>query len=302
MIKSHHLLPASIHLQLLMTTLLFTLPPSETALDWFQRSTKRRRKRPPTNPAEAATRFLQGTSGISYVDAVWKQQDEENWMERKLRNCILLLEGNAGKTWTLRSLAARFVVTTRPSRFKGNPGALPYVVVLDSLFDWVGSTHTSLISNVVRSTLMRQQTEPLEEDVLLEALNRIHIASADDALDWVAILEVLRYQFLKNEDTPILLIWDGFLEEPGSSSTVSNETVRQLARLLEDCSHVTLVLAMNASSNQWMSALTSSNDIPVRRISLERRNGKDCLATVPAHGHLPSQSFPFSLSLSGILC
>jgi hypothetical protein len=114
------------------------------------------------------------------------------------------LEGSVGKTWTLLSLAARFVVATRKTRFASNdasreeatpsspppssPQSQPYVILLDSKFDMT----IPKLAYIVRSTLLREPgiTEHTLEMEIEGCLSRIHLATVDEMMDaWVPILE-----------------------------------------------------------------------------------------------------------------
>jgi len=196
-----------------------TMVQSETALDWWQRASLHRRRRrrrhhpppvvPATDPTSAARNLWQGTSGIAYMDAAWRPTA---WSSCDLPPPVVVLEGNVGKTWTLRSLAARFVVATRPSRFAvGEPTGnttttttLPQVLILDSNHDFAPA-QTPALAKVVRSTLLRQPSSLSSssssatagsdlESEWQECLERIHIVSPGTTTeeDWMATLEVLR--------------------------------------------------------------------------------------------------------------
>ena len=125
---------------------------TETALDWFdrcQRSSKRKRRRRngstagsswhddetsetsgihgAADPTTAAWRLLRfGKSGIAPIDAAWKRSRDgrlepgRNQARPMFLPPVTVLEGpkDVGKTWMLLTLAARFVVATRASRFK----------------------------------------------------------------------------------------------------------------------------------------------------------------------------------------
>ena len=117
---------------------------SETALDWFDRCQKhgvRKRRRSATgssrnnenessettdvhassNPSMAAWRFLRfGQSGIAPIDAAWKRSNDGRSESSSFLPPVTVLEGpkDVGKTWMLLTLAARFVVATRASRFQ----------------------------------------------------------------------------------------------------------------------------------------------------------------------------------------
>ena len=293
---------------------------TETALDWFQRSSRHVSKKP-KDPSSAALHFVRGNSGIAPIDAAWKNTSGGN----------ILLTGTVGKTWTLISLAARFVVATRPTLFAKNTNnednddndnnnnnnnnnndehhkesstnpypntntnttedlLLPQVIILDSTFDM---TH-SKISQVVRSTLLRQsppkeeeEEESIFQEELEDCLERIHIATVDDMLGWVPVLECLR------PESPTLVLWDGFLSETNSTCD-QMEVIRQVSRLLLQQNHDRMMATVLATRNSNHNLFGTT--IPIHRIRLERRLGNDCVATV--YG---GSKISFSLSLGGIL-
>ena len=184
---------------------------TETALDWFNRSQRRRiAAEIPTDPSSAAWNFLRnGSSGIAPIDAAWRIPSANTDLP------VVVLEGSVGKTWTLLSLAARFVVATRSSRFassssvttteeqsflplNNNHNNQPQVIFLDSTFDMT----IPKLSYIVRSTLLRwglNQGEITRQpgindqnlDLDLEScLSRIHLSTVDEFNDaWVPILE-----------------------------------------------------------------------------------------------------------------
>ena len=166
---------------------------TETALDWFNRSQLRRIvAETPTDPSSAAWSFLQnGSSGIGPIDSAWRTPSANSEFP------VLILEGPVGKTWTLLSLAARFVVATRASRFVSTMtseqsslpmNSQPQVIFLDSTFDMT----IQKLSYIVRSTLLRQPgvTEQSLYIDLESCLSRIHLSTVDECNDaWVPILE-----------------------------------------------------------------------------------------------------------------
>jgi hypothetical protein len=287
------------------------LPKVETALDWFQRSQRKRAAaRTPTDPSSAAWNFVRcGTSGIAPIDAAWKTPSANPNLP------IVVVEGTVGKTWTLISLAARFVVATRPSRFARSRNddetppsqdehLLPQVVLLDSNYD----VTIRKIAQVVRATLLRQQGMNNEDDgSLLEqdlecCLGRIHIATVDNLLGWVPVLECLRYKLKQHGEeqlppTTTLVLWDGLLSESSRSSYDSSqkmEVLRQVSRLLQDCPSIALVVTVDHHrTSDWISNWQREREL--HRVRLERRSGKDCFAVVNG------SKVPFSLSLGGIL-
>ena len=174
---------------------------SETALEWFDRcqkhgnsgSRKRRRREDSSclnrneeestepsgasDPSTAAWRFLGfGKSGIAPIDEAWKRSSvsrRSNPSRDQFLPPVTIVEGpkDVGKTWMLLTLAARFVVTTRASRFtdcstsdsdtddasdrkEGNKdGSRPKVLLLDSTYDF----SVPQLVNVVHSTLVRER-------------------------------------------------------------------------------------------------------------------------------------------------
>jgi hypothetical protein len=282
---------------------------TETAWEWLQRSNRERAsaETPKNDPSSAAWAFIRsGSSGIAPIDAAWSKVSNNNnggssSGSNKNGLPVVSLEGMVGKTWMLISLAARFVVATTNSKFppasatqqqsqsqsSTSPPSLPQVVILDSTYD----VTTSKIANVVRSTLLRQpgiEESAIDKDLEC-CLSRIHVATVDDMAGWVPVLEALRCE-LKNTtaDHPTLVLWDGFLQDVGDESG-QMEVIRQLTRLLQDCS---VALVTTARHNR---TLDSYQRLVSHRIRLERYSGKDCVAIV--HG----ARIPFSLSLGGIL-
>jgi hypothetical protein len=280
-----------------MTTLVAT-PRIETALDWFERCQRQRKSaQTPHDPSSAAWTFIRsGTSGIAPVDAAWRNAANSSTTTGSTGSLpVVAIDGPVGKTWSLISLAARFVVATRPSRFEtttstdssndttSTSSSLPQVVILDSNYDITASK----VAYVVRSTLLRQpgiQEASIPQDLEC-CLSRIHIATVDDLAGWVPVLETMKYalQQQQAQQHPTLVLWDGYLSESTDESQ-QKEVERQLTRLL--ACNVALVVARNQYKKlKW----------ETQRIRLERHKGKDCVATVDG------TRIPFSLSLGGIL-
>ena len=357
---------------------------SESALAWFQRcQQKRARERripdvPPETPAAAAWAFFRasvhGGSGIPFVDESLRRSSHNKHYygpQNQYQYPLPALEirddrGSTGKTRTIVSLAARFVVATRPSLFVSSASPsnytenqeservataapssrLPRVILLDSTLD-VTSLH---LANTVSSLLIRQQHDPSHnvaalEDDIASSLRRIHVAHVDDPREWVAVLESIRCQLLQEaatrhhhhpttamlppngpnedeQDFPTLLLWDGFLSEPGTTVGIQKEIARQLALLLKDC-HVGLMYTTSASfgrhfhpkslqSNTPSNAGTNSRDDtttgaafttvePVAQTVLLARDETpearhEFVATLPGNHQIP-----YALSAAGVL-
>ena len=325
---------------------------TESAYDWLQRARRRNALAEiPTDPSSAAWSFLRpsshpalqagassspssalvGGTGIAFIDAVLRRQIPDHLPVVDIRGDALV-----GKTSTLLTLAARYVVATRPSLFTSADttvesslgtmecsAALPQVILLDSAHNIT----VSKLTYVVRSTLLRQSTynssqgqsnqtdeESFQCD-MISCLSRIHLISVGDPFEWVPILESLRSQLAPtSSDHPTLLLWDDFLDDCSSrvkSSAASHmEVIRQVARLLQDCSvcfvSTNIVLdgggagagRRRAQYHDWEKHVT-------HRIKLERNShlasttgtGQEYLATIHGGG----SRIPFSISLAGIL-
>lgn len=285
----------------------------ETALDWSQRSRlKRAIKEIPRNPSDAARSFVQpisemGGTGISFLDEALRTQ-----VPGKLPVIDVRGEHHCGKTWTIISLAARFVVATRPSQFSRSGGATtnygdyedetdrsppPQVLILDSCY---GVTVAKL-THVVQSNLLRHSTEK----EMASCLERIHLASVNEASDWVAILECIKYE-LATVSHPTLVLWDGFLSEPTDDAN-RMEVIRQVVRLLEECKNVLFISTTCTTDfrklREWEKYI--SHRIRLERLApqkqqiqqnpLSKNMGHEYVATFQGSQH------NFSISLTGIL-
>jgi hypothetical protein len=275
-----------------------TVAPSsrtETAYEWLQRS---RRKRAlaevPHDPSSAAWAFVRassssGGSNISFLDAVLRRQTTDQLP-------VIDVRGDCCKTWTVVSLASRFAVATRSSQFQTpsveDATSIPQVIVLDSTHD----VTTSKLAYAVRSNLLRQSGSSNPGDFQKDAeecLARIHVATVDNISGWVSLLEALRCKLSPmSSEHPTLVLWDGFLSEPHNEAS-RMEVIRQLARLVQECSVLLLTTSSGNRKHEWDKFVT-------HRVRLDRNHsasvdGHEFLATV--HG----SRIPFSLSLAGIL-
>jgi len=302
---------------------------TETAYDWWQRSKRARAvssAAPPKDPASAAWAFCRPTSsrgtGIAFVDAALRRTSAA-----PVTSSLPVVDvrgGSAvGKTWTILSLAARFAVATRPSQFDTSTimfddendmsngcSVLPQVIILDSTYD----VTTCKLSYAVRSTLLRKMSSSTQDDStaatqqrntddlataferdMKDCLSRIHFGTADDLAGWVPLLECLRHQLTAtSSDHPTLLLWDGFLSEPNPTEAARMEVIRQLERLLLECS---VLLITTTGSHQYRPR--EYERFVTHRIRLDRNetssSNHEYLATV--HG----AQIPFSISMAGIL-
>jgi hypothetical protein len=219
----------------------------ETALDWWERCHASKRI-VPTDPQTAAQAFLRGDvpTGIGFVDEALLVQNKFGTTKQSTHGrreapilellmattstmtpCTRSTGSSGAATWTLISLAARFVVATRPSRFfpspllsepsssQGSPTAattwttsstttstkeqLPKVILLDPFH----SIAMNDLVSAIRSTWLLQQpqledtSEANTQVVVEECLSRIHVLfPAPDTLSTVAVLEALQCRFV----------------------------------------------------------------------------------------------------------
>ena len=226
-------------------------PPSyfvETALEWFERCELFRQQQqrqlpdhePPTSPCRAAWAFFRGSAclyggtGNPFVDEALHRRHHHSW-----NNKLPILElrdrhgsRRTGKTHTLVSLAAKFVVATRARLFphattcsstKKTPWTpsihkqqLPQVIILDStlgittlrliqavstqlmLHRTVATSNEFDVTNdsVTTASTIQQQLAETDHD-MEDCLSRIHLAIVDDDREWIPLLEALRHELSK---------------------------------------------------------------------------------------------------------
>ena len=329
----------------------------ETAYEWFQRSQRARIARsvaPPTNPTAAAWAFCRPSTattssssasfgtGIAFVDAALQRRVFHPQHQQQQQLPVVDIRGSTdtGKTWTIISLAARFVVATRKSQFlvaTGHPpqreddGWIPPQVIV---FDSQCNVTLPKLVYAVRSLLLRrlsgsgagpstqeetaeqlhEKTVHFERD-MEDCLSRIQVAQnssqGGDLTGWVPILETVRHQLAPTAaDHPTLLLWDGFLSEPDAVSHegARMEVIRQLERVLLDCS---VLLITTTTTNT--SVVSGAPDHGGRhRKEWERfitqRIRLDCTAAHSNHNShyeylatVHGTQIPFSISMAGIL-
>lgn len=261
---------------------------SETAYEWFQRCRQKEIEgQNPTDPSSAARAFFRpmtGGTGIAFLDAALRRGGTN-----QMQMPVIDIRGDVGKTWTILSLAARYVVATRPSKFQNvdcHGLSLPQVVILDSGMD----VTLPKLSYVVRSTLLRQMPSSFDQwefqKDMESCLGRIHIATVSEISEWIALLESLKAQLSSFTEHPTLLLWDSFLSEP-STETGRSEVIRLLNWFLEDCTVVAVTTSSSSRLFAWEKFVT-------HRIRLEQ-DANGYVATV--HG----SRVPFSISLAGVL-
>jgi len=209
---------------------------SETAFNWLERSQRRSGSinEEPTDPTIAAWSFVRNKTGISFVDEAIKAIRCYSRVVEENRPPFLELIGKTGATTlVLTSLAARFVVSTRWSKFVSTlpqPHSQPQVVLLDSLYTF----SMPLLVRTIRSALVLEMTHVQDTAVIdlevEDCLKRIHLVFVTDVTVAVAGLEALRIKLKSMDLIPNLLLWDEFLTTiPDTASKV--EVTRQLTRL-----------------------------------------------------------------------
>lgn len=207
-------------------------PITESAWEWFQRSQKTKAA-PPADSAAAAWVFCRGATGIAFIDLALQRSQQQQQQHLP----VLDIRGAKGKTMTLLSIVARYVVATRASQYHRatidpadedddtnhdsmqdtTAASAPQAYLLDSSFDIV----IPRLVHVVRSTLLRKITGVCDEGQvqrdLEDCLRRIQLMQTSDGLaGWVPLLETLRHRITALDHYPTLVVWDGFLAEPES--------------------------------------------------------------------------------------
>ena len=269
---------------------------SETAYDWMLRFQQMQaHSSMPHDPSSAAWSFIRPSersgTGIAFVDAALAKSNVSALPVVEIRG-----SHRTGKTWTLITLAARFVAETRLSRFQSEENidieALPQVVILDCNQDAIAPR----LLRAVRSVLLRQlQKDDGLEKAIISCMSRIHYVCSEDMAGWVPTLESLRSGLSSvSSDHPTLILWDGFLNYT-SEAAERMEVIRQLTRLMRDC---TILLVTTALPSRrfavWDKHVT-------HRITLEQVNpipegGHDFVATVQ------NNQIPYTITSGGILC
>ena len=292
----------------------------ETAYEWWQRSQRARIAQSvaaPQDPSAAAWAFcrpsitnsssdaavaiMNNTSsgtGIAFVDAALRssaiqpQQPQSSLPVVDVRGAT-----DTGKTWTVVSLAARFVVATRLSQFSFEKrrkqqqqqsssmmledreveSMQPQVIIFDSHYSvtlpkLVYAVRSLLLLRLSGSGTATAKTDENDdewqdkamhfEQDMKDCLSRIQIAHSPqgDLTGWVPILETTRVQLAPTAaDHPTLILWDGFLSEPDATKNegARMEVIRQMERLLLDCS-VLLITTTTAISAQESGSRSST--------------------------------------------
>jgi hypothetical protein len=201
---------------------------------------------PPQTPIAAAWSFFRpsrhdnsnnnnsGGTGLEFIDAALRKRPISPSSSSSM--IVMDVRGSVGKTWTIISLAARFVVATRPSRFLSpNSNNLPQVLLFNARYDvaipkLVYAIRANLLlrssASKITTTHDRMQQHPVREDEpcfadretldyngnhnddwlrqleteIQECLSRIHIVQTTTPSEWVPILECIRHQIADNQN------------------------------------------------------------------------------------------------------
>ena len=268
---------------------------NETALDWLRRCQQVDADAAvPSDPTSAAWAFVRAKksfgTGISFMDAVLSK-NTENLSIVELRG-----DDGVGKTWTLISLAARFVVSTRASKFQSTSNDLPQVIFMDS----VQSLKMRHISSAVRTELLRDLDDDKANDQgsfqgeVDSALRRVVLVFGEGATSWVPILESLRH-LLAGKPFPTLILWDGFLTDVHAIKG-RMEVIRQVNRLSKD---TVVQLITTGISNRFFPAWDKCIDHRVRlqQLKADTLDQNQFMATT----RQPAGQFTYTITGGGIL-
>lgn len=320
----------------------------ETASEWFQRSQRNQAAKssaPPKDPTAAAWDFCRprsrrrGTSssgshipsngtGIAFVDAcLCRCNSHRNLPVLDIRGASC-----TGKTWTVVSLASRFVIATQPALFafascqqnRNTQGrdidftiqqeTLPQVLILDSQYNvTIPKLAYTIRSMLLRSLTSSDVSKPESKNDLMEnadkikeniedCLCRIQIANSADLMGWVPVLETIRYRLARTaKDFPTLMLWDGFLTEPNSKEASRMEIIRQLERILLECS--VLLITTTTQDSMFRNNRREWERFITHRIRLGR-NDDDKRKNSSNHEYMATvygAQIPYTIFMAGIL-
>ena len=276
---------------------------NETALDWLERSQKVEADAAvPKDPTSAAWAFVRAResygSGISFLDVVMKKKKAEQ--EHHLPIVELRGGTGVGKTWTLITVLARYIVSTRATRFAppSSDDDLPQVIFMDSLQN-IKMQH---IMSAVRTELLRDVGDAVVNDKerfeqeLQTALRRIILIFGEGVNTWVPTLESLRHA-LVGKPFPTLLLWDGFLSDVHDERG-KMEVIRQVNRLTKDRS---VQLITTEASNRYFTAWEKHVGHRVRLERLEATDTAEHHEFMATTSSQPVQQLAYTITRGGIL-
>jgi hypothetical protein len=269
-----------------------------------------------------------------------QQQQQRRQQHKRIREHLQLplveISGPVAKTTTLVTMAAQFVVQTRPSRFDNTTGVeyntkrLPQVFIFDA--DWqITPQH---ISERIRSLLLcdynaievRARQKQVEEGDIIDSQNhdnlsihehpnigdwerlqvdcedcfqRVHVAQADEnnSAGWLPLVASL--EDLECYDHPTLVLWDGFLHyDHGSTGDVCRTLLRILSRPQAPTMlvYTTRYAWPRRRNSEW-------NDRVTHRIRLEassESSSHNFVAFCDGQSEGTTTGIPFSITAAGI--
>lgn len=268
-------------------------PWGENAFDWLLRSRQQScEEAAPKSSTDAAIAFCRpkrrGT-GIHFVDVVL-----EHSMEKTLPVIGLYGASGTGKTWTLLTMAANFVASTRQSLFtQATEKSTPTVIIIDC----TGRFFLPNLICAVRSALLRDNiTDPDELSAeVATCIERIRVVLPEDACGLVPVLESIRCRLGDMTEFPTLLLWDGFLVDT-MKPIARTEVIRQVSRLLKN-SNVLLVTTSDECRRMGLGDKVITNRIQLE-ICTASQDHSGFVATVATGSR---QRMPYNLTWGGVL-
>jgi len=289
---------------------------TESALDWFDRCDDAQRTRiEPTDPISAAHSFVEGeTTGLAFLDeALIAAAPASAKKKKSSANASSIVEitgsDSVTTTGTLLSLAARFVVATRPSKFPASTSSSPIIVPPPQvvLIDSLHNISIERLVSMVRGTLLLDSAATTGNDTtdvdpsaidleINDCLSRIHLVFVHDTTTTVAALEALKCcrdddDTSSTKNAATLLLWDGFLSSL-PDATARMEVLRQLGRLWREKKSMLLIALFSNRPRLENKHVTS-------RVRLERASGND--EKVKYAAMVGTKRFDFTMGTAGVL-
>ena len=317
---------------------------SETAFAWWQRSRRRRKIVQPKNPSAAARAFVQQpTLGFLHVNTARRRQPSNARSNKRRRGNpqlpLVELSGPTAKTITLLTLAAQFVVKTRPSRFPNTTSndsnnahrnnddkvLLPHVFILDAHWE----ISASMIHKLIRAQLLcdydnmatdnpatgtntqEQGDEPTDDVERLmtdceSCAHRVHVAQADEnnSAGWLPILESLKAHLAQASlSHPTLVLWDGLMggSTPLQNSSVNTNSSTEIQRSLLRLLREYDVMLVYTTTNPLTRKKSEWDERVTNRVRFDYATAGLLPHTFVAQSeHDKNNPTPFSISTAGV--
>jgi len=233
---------------------------SETAFNWLERSQRRAGKlsEEPSDPTKAAWNFTRESTGFDFLDEAIKASMHSTRAKHGNRPPFLELIGKDGTTLALISVAARFVVSTRRSKFLSTSPESPFqpqAILMDSFH----SFSMPQLVRIVRSALVLEMTHVRDTAIIdlemEECLNRIHLIFVSDVTVAIAALEALRVKLKSMGPITNLVLWDEFLGKVSDTAS-KMEAIRQLTRLWHGTNNAFIMVASHRHNTSLAKNIT----------------------------------------------